>query len=423
MMTSRSGLQEQFRNSADTAAGSRVTSASQPSELDAAVIGAGPYGLSAAVHLKAIGLKVGIYGRPMDFWANKMPAGMLLRSPRVASNIADPAHASTLDAYEKARGLPPQAPVPRESFVEYGRWFQRQLLPDSDSREITSIERVDHGFRLVLEDGEPVRCKRVVVAAGIGPFQRVPSVFGGLSPSQLSHCYSGCDIAGLSRKRVAVIGAGQSALECAALLHEAGGEVEVIARIPTLRWIGQHPRLHHLGPISTLLYSSHDVGPAGISRLVAYPNVMKRIPLKLRDKIRTRAVRPAGSRWLPARLEKVKLSTGRFVASAQAHSETASLRLDDGSERIVDHVLLGTGYSVDITRYAFWSPQLVRQIATMDGYPVLRAGFESSVPGLHFVGATAARSYGPLLYFVAGTEFASQHLTSKIRKSGVETTC
>lgn len=423
MMTSRSGLQEQFGNLANTSVGSGSTSTAQRGELDVAVLGAGPYGLSAAVHLKTTGLKVGIYGRPMDFWAHKMPAGMLLRSPRIASNIADPTHTSTLDAYELTRGLPPRAPVALETFVEYGRWFQRQLLPDSDSREIASIDRVDNGFRLVLEDGEPVRCKRVIVAAGIGPFQRIPSVFGGLSASQLSHCYSGCDIAGLSRKRVAVIGAGQSALECAALLHEAGGEVEVIARIPTLRWIGQHPRLHHLGPISTLLYSSHDVGPAGISRLVAYPNVVKQIPLKWRDKIRTRAVRPAGSRWLPARLEKVKLSTGRFVASAQGHNGNVSLRLDDGSERIVDHVLLGTGYSVDITRYSFWSPQLVRQIETMDGYPVLRAGFESSVPGLHFVGATAARSYGPLLYFVAGTEFASQHLTSKIRKSGVATSC
>jgi len=423
MMTSMSGLQGQLGISANTAMGSSVMSAAQPTELDAAVIGAGPYGLSAAVHLKGIGAKVGIYGRPMDFWANKMPAGMLLRSPRVASNIADPAHSCTLDAYELSRGLPPRAPVPVDNFVEYGRWFQRQLLPDSDSREINSIERVDSGFRLVLEDGEPVRCKRVIVAAGIGPFQRIPSVFSGLSATQLSHCYSGCDISALSKKRVAVIGAGQSALECAALLQESGGEVEVIARIPTLRWIGQHPRLHHLGPISTLLYSSHDVGPAGISRLVAYPNIVKQIPLKFRDKIRTRAVRPAGSRWLPARLERVKLTTGRFVVSAQAQNGKTTLRLDDGSERVVDHVLLGTGYSVDIARYDFWTSQLLWQIATMDGYPVLGAGFESSVPGLHFVGATAARSYGPLLYFVAGTEFASQHLTSKIRKFGVATTC
>lgn len=388
-----------------------------------AVIGAGPYGLSAAAHLKVTGLKVGIFGRPMDFWATKMPAGMLLRSPRVASNIADPARAFTLGAYETTAALRPLAPVPLDTFVGYGHWFQRQLIPELDSRDVASVQPTQKGFRLTLEDSEPVLCKRLVVAAGVGPFQRIPSVFASLPASQVSHCYSGCDIEGLSRKRVVVIGAGQSALECAALLHEAGGHVEVIARIPALRWIGQHPRLHNLGPISSLLYSSHDVGPAGISRLVAAPNWVRRMPLKLRDKIRTRAVRPAGSKWLPARLEKVKITTGRSVVSAHLERGDVRLKLDDGSERHADHVLLGTGYSVDIARYGFWSRELLQRIATMDGYPSLQAGFESSVAGLHFIGATAARCYGPLLYFVAGTDFASRELTSMMLRCGVATTC
>jgi FAD-dependent urate hydroxylase len=392
-------------------------------EVDVAVIGAGPYGLSAGVHLKGAGLKVGVFGRPMDFWSTKMPAGMLLRSPRVASNIADPGRAFTLDAYEMTAGLGPASPVPLETFVSYGHWFHRQLLAESDSREVASVQRTQNGFRLTLEDGEPVVCKRVVVAAGVGSFQRIPSVFASLPASKVSHCYSGCDVESLSKSRVAVIGAGQSSLECAALLHEAGGDVEILARIPALRWIGQHPRLHNLGPISSLLYSSHDVGPAGISRLVAYPNLLKRFPLKLRDKIRTRAVRPAGSRWLPARLEKVKTTTGRSVISAHLEAAKVRLKLDDGSERVVDHILLGTGYSVDISRYGFWTRELLQNIAMMGGYPSLQAGFESSVAGLHFVGATAARAYGPLLQFVAGTEFSSQHLTSAILRRGVAITC
>ena len=49
---------------------------------DVAVIGAGPYGLSAGAHLKAKGIAVRVFGEPMEFWANKMPEGMLLRSPR-----------------------------------------------------------------------------------------------------------------------------------------------------------------------------------------------------------------------------------------------------------------------------------------------------------------------------------------------------
>ena len=88
------------------------------------------------------------------------------------------------------------------------------------------------------------------------------------------------------------------------------------------------------------------------------------------------------------------------------------LKLDDGGERRVDHVLLGTGYQVDIAKYDFLPTVLARSIQQFDGYPKLSSGFCWSVPGLHFIGATAARSFGPLLYFVAGTEFASRELMS-----------
>ena len=48
---------------------------------DVAVIGAGPYGLSVAAHLREQSLKVIVFGRPMSFWDRNMPVGMLLRSP------------------------------------------------------------------------------------------------------------------------------------------------------------------------------------------------------------------------------------------------------------------------------------------------------------------------------------------------------
>ncbi len=221
-----------------------------------------------------------------------------------------------------------------------------------------------------------------------------------------------------------MIGAGQSALESAALLREAGADVEVIARIPTLRWIGMHKRLHQLGPISQILYSKHDVGPIGISRLVAYPKLMFHFPLGVKDRIRTRAVRSAGAPWLIPRLPEIKISTGRAVLSAKEIGGEVQLILDDATERRVDHVLLGTGYRVDISKYEFLSPTLVNEIRQVDGYPDVAAGFCTSVSGLHFIGATAARNFGPLLYFVAGTEFASRELASHVcrnrTRSGVD---
>jgi thioredoxin reductase len=393
----------------------------QPSaDYDVAVIGAGPYGLSAAAYLKGIGLSVRVFGEPMAFWNQTMPEGMLLRSPRAASSIAGPRSAHALEAYEAATSTPPAAPVPLTTFVKYGQWFQRQLLGDSvDCSPVTKVTRESSLFRITLKDGASLASHRVVVAAGVGAFQRKPTTFAHLSPECLSHCYEGRRISEFSGKRVAVIGSGQSALESAALLHEAGSAVEVIARIPSLRWIGAHSWLHSLGPVSSMLYSKHDVGPIGISRLVAYPNLVSRLPLPLRDKIRVRAVRPAGAKWLPARVAPVKVTTGHSVATAERSGNEVRLKLDDGSERRVDHVLLGTGYRVDLARYDFLQPSLLQEVRQLDGSPLLDAGFQSSVPGLHFVGATAARAFGPLLYFVAGTEFSSQQLSRRIERDGI----
>src|ERR1700749_674251 len=97
------------------------------SDCDVAIIGAGPYGLSAGVHLKSNGLSVRVFGEPMEFWAKNMPEGMLLRSPRVASNLSDPKRAFTLEAYEAESKTEARAPLPLDTFVDYGKWFRRQL--------------------------------------------------------------------------------------------------------------------------------------------------------------------------------------------------------------------------------------------------------------------------------------------------------
>src|SRR5213079_230240 len=57
------------------------------SACDVAIVGAGPYGLSAAAHLRAAnGLDVRVFGEPMSFWERHMPKGMLLRSPLEGSH-------------------------------------------------------------------------------------------------------------------------------------------------------------------------------------------------------------------------------------------------------------------------------------------------------------------------------------------------
>jgi hypothetical protein len=214
-----------------------------------------------------------------------------------------------------------------------------------------------------------------------------------------------------------VIWAGQSALESAALFKEAGNQVEVIARTKTLNWVGLHPRLHRLGVISKMLYSTRDVGPAGISRLVAMPHLFRHFPRPFQDRTAYRAIRPAGASWLQSRIAGMPITLGRKVVSTAVAASKLRLRLDDGTERLVDHALLATGFRVDVSRYPFLSQALLKQLETVDGFPVLNRGLESSIPGLHFLGKPAAWSFGPLLGFISGAEFASNELIRSITRN------
>jgi hypothetical protein len=386
-------------------------------DCNVSIIGAGPYGLSAAAYLKAVNVEARIFGEPMTFWEKQMPAGMYLRSHPSASHIADPKQELTLDAYCRQNGTHVPKPVPLGSFVDYGRWYQLHAVQDLEKRHVRSIDVDPRGFKITLTDGEEFTSRRVVVAAGIGDFTARPAVFGRVSGALASHSCEHNDLRKFKGQHVVVIGAGQSALESAALLKEAGIEVEVIARQKRLRWVGLHPKLHHLGAISKVLYSTRDVGPAGISRLVAAPHLFRLLPRCVQDRMAYRSIRPAGSGWLQPRLNGMPITLGRRVVSATSTGSQLHLKLDDATERLVDHALLATGFRVDVSRYPFLSPSLLNQLRTVNGYPVLKCGLESSVPGLHFLGKPAAWSFGPLLGFVSGTEFAANELVQVITRN------
>jgi cation diffusion facilitator CzcD-associated flavoprotein CzcO len=386
---------------------------------DVAIVGAGPYGLSAAAHLRAAnGLDVRVFGEPMSFWERHMPKGMLLRSPLAGSHLSDPSRSLTLQAYQKTSGNQITAPLPLYRFTDYGRWFQSQAVPDLDSRKVDRVEKNGAGFRLTLEDGETWKARRVIIAAGIMPFAWQPPEFKHLPFTLASHACAHCELSRFAGKKVAVIGAGQSALESAALLSEMGAEVEVFVRAPFVRWLWRQKWFHTFKPVARLLYAPPDVGQAGLSHLVARPNLFRRLPRPVQDRWGKRAIRAAGAAWLNPRCAPIRIKTSTSVISASPRGERLSLRLSDNTERFVDHMLLATGYRVDISRYPFLTGQILESIRRINGYPQLDSGFQTSMPGLHFLGAPAAWSFGPLMRFVAGAEFASRAVTRGILRKG-----
>jgi FAD-dependent urate hydroxylase len=382
-----------------------------------AIIGAGPYGLSVAAHLGASGVSPQIFGEPMSFWRQNMPEGMWLRSPWSASNLSDPESELTLDAYERARGVPIRRPIPLEDFIDYGRWFQEQTEIEADPRKVERIESGNGSFDLTLDDGERVHADRVIVAAGIGAFAARPPRLAEFPSALVSHSSDHRDLTRFKNQTVVVVGGGQSAIESAVLLKEAGANVEILARAPQIRWLNRSASLHRFA--GRLLYAPSDVGPAGVSWIVAAPWAFRKIPRPIQDPLAERSIRPAASGWLVPRIEGVSITTATTIESASAKNGHLELELNDGTKREVDHVLLGTGFSVDIKRYSFLGESFVARIDRVNGSPRLTKDFESSVPGLYFVGAPASWSFGPLARFVAGADYAARTVSrSVVRRAG-----
>jgi FAD-dependent urate hydroxylase len=381
---------------------------------DVAVIGAGPYGLSAAAHLQAGGLDTRVLGEPMSFWRRHMPDRMLLRSSPTASSIADPERRLTLARYSEATGRPVKNPLPLDDFLAYADWFRAQAPIEVEPQRVTRLERLSGGFCLHLDDGETVDVPRVVVAAGIARFARRPRVFAELDEPQVVHSVDIRSTDPFRGRRVVVVGAGQSALETAALLHEAGAEVEVVARSHRVRWIptpapgGAARRLQRLGHAPT------EVGPRGLSWVAALPDVFRRMPRPIQAQVGPVCIAPMGAYWLRPRMQDVPLTLGREVLEASRRNGRVVLSLSGGESREVDHVVLGTGFHVDVRRYDFLAPELVRALRLVDGSPALGTGLESSVPGLHFVGAPAAQTFGPVMRFVVGTAYAAPALARHV---------
>jgi len=396
------------------------------SSCQVAIIGAGPYGLAAAAHLRAQNVETRAFGEPMEFWMRHMPRGMFLRSAPSASNLGDPDGRLGLNKFRATAGLPYTKPVPIDDFVRYGQWFQEQAVPHLERRTVADVSPNSRGFHVRLDDGEEFHARRVVVATGISLFAKRPDQLAHLPAAAVSHSFDQADLGKFRGQKVAVVGAGQSALESAALLHESGATVEVLARTPSVFMLPGGKSTGFMAELRRVLspYARPPfdiMGPRFISWLIAWPRVFRHSPRGLQNFLTAKAVRPGGATWLGPRLAPVTITTGCTITSAETTpGGLIRLKLSDGTQRLVDHLLLATGYRVDVSRYKFLAPELRSALRTREGYPALKVGFESSVRGLHFLGTPAAGTFGPLCRFVAGTRYMGGEITRYITSQNGE---
>ncbi|GAU68055.1 hypothetical protein SSP35_06_01390 [Streptomyces sp. NBRC 110611] len=384
---------------------------------DLVVVGAGPYGLSIAAHAAGAGLRLRVLGRPMAAWHTHMPDGMLLTSEPGAVGLSAPHGRHSLAEYCATHGVTVEhgVPLPLGTFAAYAGWFAERAVPQAEDVTVTAVRPAPdgsqaepdgtgpRGFQVETDTGELIATRTVVLAMGALPFTHRPWPLLELPPELASHSSDHRDLRRFAGRHVAVLGAGQSALETATLLAEQGARPCLVARTGRLRW--------NTPPRPRRVWS-----PA--------PWAVRRLPAAARRRITRAALGPAGAWWLRERFDSAAVPTllGRHVRAATPHDDTVRLHLTRGQGHTetldAHHVVAATGFSPDLRRLRLLHPRVRGVLHTVGGSraPELSPYFESSWPGLFFAGLLAVPSFGPSMCCVDGTAFTATRLLHGVRR-------
>ena len=388
--------------------------------IDTVIIGAGPYGLSLAAHLDAMGADFRIFGAPLNSWRHHMPQGMLLKSDGFASNLASPDPNSTLKAWSVVHGRAyddTMVPVTLQNFLDYSAWFQQRYVPMLEDAQVVSLSRDGDHFTLWLDDGEMLKAARVVLAVGISWFKKMPKELNGLAPELASHSYDNHDMTRFAGKKLLVLGAGASAVDIAVLAQEAGADVSLVTRAAEIRYHAM-PDPDAVSWMTAITHPSSGIGPGWRSFMCSrVPGLFRRMPKPLRLRATERHLGPAPGWFMRGKLT-AKVHYRHKIENVRPYHDglllTSRGEGGDTVQIVADHLIAATGFRPDLTRLPFLESSLRDKISHVWHTPNLSDHFETSVPGLHAVGPMAANAFGPLMRFMVGAEYSSPRLASHL---------
>jgi pyridine nucleotide-disulfide oxidoreductase len=396
-----------------------MVSGSDPSVV---IVGAGPYGLSIAAHLKYHGVDFRIFGTPMHRWQAQMPAGMFLKSEPFASNLEGPGRGYTLQDFCGEAGLPyGSSPVSLETFTRYALCFQRRFVSTVEDVSVTALNRRNDRFELRLASGEKVRTSKVVLATGLAHAASVPSELANLPTELVSHSSEHRHLSRFTGQHVVVIGGGQSALETAALLNEVQANVCLLVRRLSIAW-NPRPLPEPRSLWQRLRRPATPLGP-GLQHYLFNKSPMSfyHLPEAIRLNRVRRTLGPAGAWWLYERVvDRLPIMLGHSVHKAEALAGKLLLHVrgpNGNSHKVTaDHAIAATGYRFAVQSLPFFSEGLLSHLHRVHDAPWISPNFESSIPGLYFTGLASAYHFGPEMRFLCGAQTTARRISAHIAK-------
>ncbi|WP_375447140.1 NAD(P)-binding domain-containing protein [uncultured Fibrella sp.] len=368
-------------------------------ETTTLIIGAGPFGLGLASYLQQRRHEYQLVGKPMEFWEQHMPKGMLLRSN--TNWHLDTDNQWTIDRFftEHYPARPLSDPISREHYIEYLTWFIEQTGIPVTSTYVRHLSKTGDSFTAELDNGDTIQAQHVVLATGFQYFTCFPANLLALLPAgRFQHTCHAVQMDVYRDRRVLIVGGRQSAFESAALLREAG------ARAVHVSYRHDTPRFEEAdwSWVETIVAQMANQ-PAWFRELSAEEQEQYRYKLWAEGRLK---VEP----WLEARVCQPNVTLHphtELIAASLDTDNSLRVSLSSGEQLLVDDVMLATGYQVDVKRLPFLSASLQESLAVNNGFPLLETDFQSNVPGLYFSSFPAGQSFGPFFGFTVAVRTAA----------------
>lgn len=388
-----------------------------------AIIGAGPYGLSLAAHLRAANVRHRIFGQPMQSWQQHMPKGMCLKSDGYASTLYDPKREFTLERFCKEQGLEYRysgMPIPLETFVAYGLAFQQRMVPELETVDIEYVGKHAQGFLLRTAAGEDFTAQRVVLAVGISHFGYLPEQLQGMPAEAVSHSFEYGEVSQFAGKTVLVVGAGASAVDLAASLADAGTDVHILGRRPKIGFY--IPEMDPRPLRRRILFPRSGLG-VGWEYVICVdaPLMFRALPQQFRHRVVRRHLGPIPGWFMRDKVEgRIPMHMSAQITGVSYDGAKVRVSYDQpdkpGQCFVADHVIGATGYKPRVEALKFLDPALAAEIRTAEKTPVVGPSFQTSVPGLHMIGLASANCFGPAQRFAVGAKWTSRHLSRHLKR-------